>query len=88
MQLLEDVRVEWMHGEMFEGGLGTATAECEEGADAGGPMVGFWVIVELVRGGLLWRRWEEGGGGIDVDGIGLECMPVTPIDVLQKKTLH
>ena len=26
-------------GEMFEGGLGTATAECEEGAGAGGPMV-------------------------------------------------
>ena len=29
-----------MDGEMFEGGLGTATAECEEGADAGGPMHG------------------------------------------------
>ena len=37
------------------------------------------MIVELVRGGLLWRRWEEGGGGIDVDGIGLESMPVTPM---------
>ena len=43
------------------------------------PWLEFWVIVELVRGGLLWRRWEEGGGGIDVDGIGLESMPVTPM---------
>ena len=84
MQLLEDVRVEWMGKCSREVWVQLLQSVRKEPMQVG---VGFWVIVELVRGGLLWRRGEEGGGGIDVDGIGLESMPVTPMMCCKRRLL-